>query len=295
MRRLLTFLLLLSGLLTATAQNRPLDTTPEIGLAFPMEETPDGVRAKYTLLINDNTLLPAKAPLRVIYVPPRADDDRLRATRANTESSWTRDNRLRDADKLSPSEVARQKISRETNWPSITNFQLALANLGADDLRIVYIVPGAAPEDFKFYDQRINLPEGMLLAEVNGTVTVITVEKNKPADRAGIKASDIITKVGDHAVTGSLTTYLQDYLTLKKNALKTMKTSFPMTIKSADGTERVVAIKLPPSIGASFLDSPIIESTPKTATNSSTTNRPSLTVPDVWEKKKPTQPAAPNP
>lgn len=297
MRRLLAVLILLSGLVSASAQNHPLETTPEISLAFPMEETADGVRAKHTVLINDNTILPAKSTLRVIYIPPRTEDDRLRAVRSshNAEAAWTRNNRLNDEDKLSPSEVARQKISRETNWPSITNFQLALANLGADDLRVVYIVGGATPDDFKFYDQRLVLPEGMLLAEVNGTVTVLAVEKTKPAERAGIKAGDILTKIGDRPVGGSLTAYLNDYHVIKKDAVMAMKTSFPISVKAHDGTERVATVKLPPSINSSFLDSPIIESSSKSSTNSSTTNTPSLTVPEVWEKKKPTQPAAPNP
>lgn len=288
-------IVLLCGLLTSHAQNRPYDTTPELGLAFPLDTNENGVIAKYSVLINDTSIIPAKSILRVIYLPPRADDDRLRAIRARTgaDAAWSRNNQLDDKAKLTPTQIATLEISRNTVWPSITNFQLALVNLGADDMRIVYIIPGAKPEDFKFYDQRLVFPEGLVLAEVNGAVSVLAVEKTKPSDRAGIKAGEIITQVGTTPVNGSLVTFLDAYHAVKKAAETTMKTTFPMTVKAADGTERVAALKLPPSINSSFLDSPIIEST-STKTNVST-NAPSLTVPDVWEKKKPTQPAAPNP
>lgn len=287
---------LLIGLLTASAQNRPFETVPELSLCFPMEENADGVVLKSAVLINDIAIIPAKAILRVIYVTPRVDDDRMRAIRSRTgsDASWSRDNRLSEKDKLTPSQIAMLEVSRNTVWPSTTNFQLALANLGADDIRIVYIVPGSTPEDFKFYDQRLVFPEGLVLTEANRAVTVLAVEKTKAGERAGIKAGDIITQVGDKPTNGSLAVFLDNYHAVKKATETAMKTTFPMTVKAADGTERVATIKLPPSIGTGFLDSPIIDSS-ATKTKSSTTNAPSLTVPEVWEKKKPTAPAAPNP
>lgn len=275
--------------------NRPLDTEPSLALVLPIEKGLDNVVTKCPILINDATIVPAKAILRVIYVPPRLDDDRLRAIRSknNSDASWTRDNRLNQSDKLSPSQLALIEVSRNTVWTEVTPFQLALTNLGADDLRMAYIIPGTTPENFQFFDQRLNFPEGLILVETSGTVSVLAVDKNKAAAKAGIKAGETITKVGDRPTNGSLATFLDNYHAVRKATTMAMKTSFAMTVKGADGAERDVTIKLPPSIGAGFLDAPIVDST---SSNKSAKPAPAaVVVPEVWEKKKPTQPAAPNP
>jgi hypothetical protein len=291
MRLLSTLCLLIASALGVCAQTRPIDAEPPLSTAFPFVKKGDNVSLSYPVLVSSTTIVPANAILRVIYVPPVVGDDRLRAIRStsNNDASWTRNNNLSPSDKLPPSEVARRKISRETIWPSVTNFQLALASLNTDDIRIVYLVPGSSgdPSDFKFYDEHIALPDGLLLGEINQSVTVIAVEKNSGSSKADIKAGDIIVKAGDTPVNGSLATFLNAYHGVRHAAEVSLKTSFPLTVKSADGKERVAAVNLPPTISGGFLDAPIIS----TKSNTSSTNTPALTVPEVWENRKPTQTA----
>lgn len=295
MHRLESFLfalIFLCGTVALQAQAIPFDTEPALPLAFPFDAKIDSVGVKYPVLISPTTVIPANATLRVFYVPPRVEDDRMRAIRStsNQDAAYSRVVHLEEGDKLSPSEVARRKISRETSWPSVTNFQLALNGLPADDMRFVFIVPSATPEkpdDFKFYDEHVVFPDGLILGEINKAVTVIAVEKKSRSAAAGIKAGDVIVKVGDKPINGSLQVFQDAFYAAKKAAETALKTSYPIVVKSGDSAERQVDVRMPPSISSSFLDAPISVSAPST-------NAP-VVVPEVWENRKPTQPPAPNP
>jgi hypothetical protein len=294
--RLLLLLLLVGcgGCVSLHAQPFPFDTDPALPLAFPFDPKIDTVGIKFPVLISPTTIIPANATLRVFYIPPHVEDDSMRAikTANNQDAAYSRVVHLDQSQKLSPSEIARQKISRGTAWPSVTNFQLALNSLPADDMRFVFIVPAPTaekPEDFKFYDEHVVLPDGLFLGESNKTVLVLAVEKKSRGAQAGVKAGDVVVKVGDRATNGSLQAFSDAYFATRKAAETALRSGYAITVKSTDGPERELSVKLPPSINSSFLDAPITTGT------TANTNTPSLVVPEVWEKQKPTQPAAPNP
>lgn len=287
------FLFLAASVCTQAQTIRLIDTEPPLATAFPLVTKGENVCVPFPVLVSTTTIIPPNAILRVIYVPPVLEDDRKRAihTTNNSEAAWSRNNSLSEGARLSPSEEARLKISRETVWPSATNFQLALASLGADDIRIVYVTSNADATDFKFYDERIAFPEGLVLGETNNAVTVLAVEKKGVASQAGIKAGDIIVKTGDTPTNGSLATFLNGYHGTRHAAEVSLKTSFTLTIKSPGGTERAVSLRLPPTISGGFLDTPINSGTPSTNTKTNSC----VNVPEFWEKKKSPQAPAPNP
>jgi hypothetical protein len=218
----------------------PLQTEPHLSLAFPFEKRPEGIGIKCPVLINTTAVVPANAILRVIYVPPRGDDVevKIEAAKGNSENSWTKNNRLSDdKPKLSPLQLAAKKIAEETVWPSVTMFQLAFANLNSQDLHLVYL----NPENLKLTDEPINFPEGLVLADLNGAVTVLAVEKNSPSEQSGFKAGQQILKVGDTPMNGNLITFLDAYHAARKKAEDASMRALAMNVRDPDnGPERAL-------------------------------------------------------
>jgi hypothetical protein len=245
----------------AAQSEGPLNMEPHLSLAFPFTPKQGGIGVKYPVLISNNAVITPEAVLRVIYVPPRGDDVEvlIETKKSNSESSWTKNNQLQSTKvKMTPLQAAAHKIAEETAWPSLTMFQLAFANLNSSDLHIVYL----NPETMKLTDEPINFPEGLVLAEVEGKVTVLAVEKEGAGAAAGLKADDQILSVGGSPMNGNLLTFLNALHAAKKAAEDSPARAVALNVRNPkDNTERIAQLKLPISLNSSFLDSPLSDPT----------------------------------
>jgi len=248
--------LLLAPALCAQIEG-PIVTEPHLAVAFPFEQKPEGIGIKYAVLINTVAIVPPNAILRVIYVPPRGDDAEVKVElhKSNSENSWTKKNQIDSSQpKLSPMQLATKKVAEQTVWPAKSMFQLAFANLNSQDLHIVYM----NPTNLQLTDEPINFPEGLFLGDVDGTVTVLAVEKGSPGDESGLKAGDQILKVGGAPMNGNLLTFLDAYRLSKSAAKNANAGSFDLAVRSPkDTSEHITKIKLPISLSTSLLDSPL--------------------------------------
>jgi membrane-associated protease RseP (regulator of RpoE activity) len=255
MRRIPVCLGWLLAAVCALAQG-PLATEPHLSLVFPFAARTEGVGVQHAVAISATAVIPKNAILRVIYVPPRMDDAEVKQEirREQQEVAYTRINRLENTAKLTPQQAAIEKITKETVWPTVTMFQLALANLNSQDLHLVYL----NPENMKLIDEPIALPFGLLLAEVEGKISVLAVEKSSAAETAGIKSGDVILSMGGSPAPGNLSLFMDALRQAKKSAESATERVIALAVKGPnDSSQRAVSIKLPMSLNNSLLDSPL--------------------------------------
>jgi len=240
---LLLAVLLPSGLRAQSVDK--LETKPHLALAMPFAERQGGVGMAFPVLVNQRAVVTPKYMLRVIYNPPRADDAEVLAiqTQADKEVAYTRVNKLKSEKRLTKQEMAVMKVSRETHWPNVNMFQLALANAAVRNLRIVYVDPDNMED---FYDEEIELIDGMLIGNKGGRfVDVLAVEKNSRADAAGVEPGDKIRQVGREAVLGDLLEFASSYQKAKKASGLTSSGGVDLVLQNEGGETREVVIKAP--------------------------------------------------
>lgn len=233
----------------------PLEMTPPLDSSFPFKDGSGEVTLTCPILINTVTIVPAEAVLRVVYIRPQsADPETVEARqKSNMEEAYTRPAEESSKKiKRSPEEEAAMKIAQKTIWPTSHMFKLAMAQLSGVDIRLVYF----DPEKKDLIDEPVAFPEGLLLSQQAQGVTVLSVETKSSGARAGIKAGDIITRIGDTPLNGKLSAFVFAYHEAKKAADDGGPRQLPFWIKTGDAPERLCPIKLPLSLKGSLLDSP---------------------------------------
>jgi predicted metalloprotease with PDZ domain len=86
-------------------------------------------------------------------------------------------------------------------------------------------------------------------------VTVLAVEKESKAEKAGIKAGDEIVSVGGISIQNDLTAFAAAYASTKDAATENEVDSYPMTIRTGGSANtRTVNIAMPLKIKGGLMD-----------------------------------------
>ena len=230
------------------------DLEPHLALSFPFQQGAESTTVKYPVMLAPNFIMKPGDQLRIAYVPLRNDDAetiRQRNT-SNKDSVLTRKNGPQDeGPKLTPAQLATQKMIRETKWAEPKRFQLAFDNLRDSDLSLVYLRTN--PVDL--IDVHFDFPEGMFLAEIDGSVRVLAVEKNSKAMQMGIKAGDVILKIGGISVGNTLEGFAKAYSATKRALETSGKKTFPIAYRpGGTGAETTGEVKAPATLKGSIMD-----------------------------------------
>jgi predicted metalloprotease with PDZ domain len=152
-----------------------------------------------------------------------------------------------------PPEIAHEiEGYRRTVWEVSNNFVLAMAQYPTDAMHLIYSPTGKSKD---LDDERFSFFDGLLVGLPNGKVTVLAVEKESKAEKAGIKAGDEIVSVGEVSTQNDLSAFAAAYANAKKISTENEVPTYPMTIRSAGGAEaRQVNIAMPPKIKSGLMD-----------------------------------------
>ncbi len=266
--------LVLLGAAIAHAQQDRLVLNPPLSQAFPLNAAPDGVRLKYPVLLNERTVLGPDVVLRFIYVNPDASavrghgggDGGAERVHLHPDGSTTSDNdeanagfarsprhsgggapAAAGADAPISSKDAKAEISTEV-WTQPGLFRDALEEAAEVGTTVVYSAPGKA----KPQSTMVDLPDGMLLAQVGGHVQVLGLTPDSRAGESGVQPGDEIRALDGAPAPASLTDFARDYLARQQQA-RTSGHSFALQVWRADESRLVtLQIAAPPSI-PSFL------------------------------------------
>ncbi len=238
------------------AADAPYVTEPQLAIALPLVQRGGNVGLDFPILINPNVAVPTNATLRVIYIQPRGDDQAIRKIRrkSDQEVAYSRKTGLEPTHEPIPiAQQAAQLIARETIWPKVGNFQLALTQLTSNDLHFVYWDPKTST----LVDEPIQFPDGLILGEKPQGVTVLAVEKGSAAAKAGIVAGDILLQWGQTSIDGRLANFTTAYYEARKQAsLSTTDTLSVQVQRAGSSAPLTLQLRKPISLNASLLDLP---------------------------------------
>lgn len=265
-----------------------LETKPHLALAMPFVERQGGVGVAFPVMINKQAVILPDKVLRVIYNPPRADDAEVLAiqTRSEKEVAYTKVHKLKSEKPLTEVEMAVIKIARETHWPSVNMYQLALANLNAKNMRVVWV----DPTTMELYDHNIELPYGLLVGKKGGRfVDVLAVERGSRGEAAGVKPGDKIREIEGVAMTGDLIYFANTLLEKKKASELSSKGGVTLVLQDEAGTIREVLLKAPTSatFNSGVLDVTLddLGITEEPVAQKDEEKPPPMPVVDKWRKK----------
>lgn len=262
--------LLLLSILAAPlhAQDEPIHMRPEFPLIFPLTQDGKVVSVKYPVMINPSTVLKPGMQLRIIYMLSQdsgGSSDLALAHEGTMEQAYARNAFGANGTDTQVSPAVAHEIEgyRRTVWEVSNNFILAMAQYPTDMMHLIYS-PSPAGKNLILHDERFNFFDGLFVGLPNGKVTVIAVEKQSKADKAGIKAGDEIVSVGGIPTHDDLTAFAAAYGSAKKTATDNEVASYPMTILTAGG-QKTVNIPMPPRIKGGLMDDFFNQSPPSSS------------------------------
>jgi hypothetical protein len=228
---------------------------PELALAIPLVLKGHDVMVKYPILINRTAVIRPGMILRVLYIPPEQNDseDLALAHKGDMEQSFSRSTSSSDSDapKMSPEMAHFLEGERREVWEVPVNFQLALAQLPTDSLHLIYSTSG---DNRNLDDERWNFFEGLFLGSPSGGVSVLAVEIDSKAAKAGFKAGDQILAVGGMNVP-SLESFPNVYAQARQNAKDMNAESFSFMVKSpGESGTHLLNMAMPPTIKSQLME-----------------------------------------
>ncbi|MDD4931937.1 MAG: PDZ domain-containing protein [Methylacidiphilaceae bacterium] len=235
----------------ARAAEGPLVTNPPIIAVFPVEDGQGAVHFQYPVAINEMTVVLPKDTLRTLYVKPDLEE-KVEEAQQNTAHKEAAYSRKSTPDPLSetPAERALKKFTR-TVWPSKTTFLQALEVLNGADLRLVF----QRAEEDKICDEPVSLPAGLLLAAVDGRITILAVQSGEKGERGGFQPGDRVITIGGQPFMGTLDEFLEVYRRANLGRKSGESKALSFTVYRAGSAEPVsVSLPLPPSLQQSLLD-----------------------------------------
>jgi hypothetical protein len=249
-------LLVLGVVAPLRGQDEPVQMRPEFPLIFPLAQKGDDVTVKFPVLISPTVVLKPGMVLRVMYILTTNTDgstDLVLAQKGTLEQAYSRPSPTSGDQPTMPPELAHEiEGYRRTVWQVPNNFILAMAQYPTDAMHLIYSPTG---KDKDLDDERFSFFDGMFVGLPNGRVTVLAVEKESKAEKAGIKAGDEIVSVGGIPTQNDLSIFAGAYSSAKKNATDNEVDTYPMTIRPGGKEEtQVVNIAMPPKIKSSLMD-----------------------------------------
>jgi hypothetical protein len=260
----------------AHAQDEQLTLTPPLREVFPLQAVPGGVRVKYPVLLNDHTILRPEAILRFIYLDPNpgarahtgGDDGGGGGafhTRVGPGGSLTSDGPVEhgggasggwgnadgndvagiyDGDKKDDAKQRKSELQKEV-WTEPDAFTEALDRATDLGTTLVYSLP---PQN-RPLAAALDLPEGMLLAEVAGHVRVLGLTETSRAYAGGIRPDDEIRSCNGGGPIATLGDFLREYSETKRQARLSGIPTYAMEIwRPSDGQIVSIQIAAPPTI-----------------------------------------------
>ncbi len=267
-RRPLQLLALIAGLACAPAygQESRLVTTPPLGDALPLETTSAGVRLKFPVLLNAQTVIDPQALLRVVYVNPNAGlhvrseaaGEVPHASGGFGQHHHSGDFSGGSANGATPSgdfgqdgAANKKMLSQEANaelWKEAGLFREAL-NAAADlGTTVVYSVPGQP----KPLSAEINLPDGMLLGDIGNRIAVLALSSDSEAFQAGLQPQDEIRLLNGQPAPGSLEEFMRLYHAVTERARKAGQPYSFQVWRPAQSKMITLQIGAPPSLPSMF-------------------------------------------
>jgi hypothetical protein len=255
--RLWLSLILLAILAPLRAQDEPIHMKPEFPLIFPLTQNGKDVTVQFPVLINPTTVLKPGMVLHIMYILTTVNTDGstdlVLAHKGNMEQAYARNAGGSGEESKLPPEVAHEiEGYRRTVWSVPHNFVMAMAQYPTDIMHLIYS-PTGKNQDLE--DARFSFFDGLLVGLPNGKVTVLAVEKESKAEKAGIKAGDEIVSVGGISTQNDLAAFAGAYASAKKTAYENEVTGYPVTLRPEGQAEtRTVNIPLPPKIKSGLMD-----------------------------------------
>ena len=265
-----TTLLLL--LLPARAQNDDrLVTTPPLEQAFPIEAKFGDIKLQFPVLVNSQTVLGPDVTLRSIYIDPNAGMSRRGGGGGGgnhgdgsggggghhhhgAPADGDSDDDLGGGGSPSPTPTpalssapaggnsAATKEQQGELWHDVDSFQQALHGANSLGTMLVYARTGEKP-----HAAEIDLPGGMLLAEVSGHIQVLALTADSEAATAGLQPGDQIQTVGETPVT-TLRDFSKLYFTTTQQARKNGKSYSIQVARPGTAAPVTIQVGAPPSL-----------------------------------------------
>jgi len=243
----------------ARGQEEKLVLTPPLGQIFPLETKPDGVRLKFPVLLNERTILRPDVVLRFLYIDPntglhaRGENDGGGPAPFHHHSDGVLESNPhgpqidRDAfppgDDSAPSRGATGEASTE-KWNQAGPYRDALDQAAVVGTTVVYSIPGKK----KPQSTSIDLPDGMLLAEVGNHVQVLAMTADSTAFQGGVRPGDEIRSFQGKLPVASLKDFLQTYFTVKESARKTDQPYSMEVWRPGESRQLTIQIGAPPNL-----------------------------------------------
>jgi hypothetical protein len=260
----------LSASIATHADEVRLVSTPPLGDALPLVETPEGVRLKFPVLLNDHVVVGPDALLRLVYINPNAGL-RLHAPGGGGEGQGFQSGgghhhsggfqKPMDNDGFGegaspgvtydPDYSTQKTASKEMGseiWKQAAPFRQALdaaADLGTT---LVYSVTGKPKPGYA----EIDLPGGMLLGENQNQITVLALTTDSEARSASLQPGDEIRSVDGQPVSGSLEQFMHVYRATTEQARKTGQSYSFAVWRPAESKLVTITVGAPPSIPSMF-------------------------------------------
>ncbi|SDU14898.1 hypothetical protein SAMN05444156_2252 [Verrucomicrobium sp. GAS474] len=240
------------------ARSINIETIPPFTEALPWADTEEGVKTLYSFALSSTRTVPAGSIVRIFYVKPVPTEApvRIMGSDEQREQAYTRSSGLpKDAKAIygSPEVEAALKSAHTIVWPNIASFRASLDLINLIDLRVVYMAPGA--KDYS--DERLAMPEGLLLAEKEGFVTILAVVKGSSSQLAGLRAGDRIVAFNGKALSGetaTLATFFTEYQRSSELKIGEQK-PYRFRIQRGDAPAPVeFSLRPPPSLTGSLID-----------------------------------------
>ncbi len=260
----------------AQAQAEKLVTNPPLSQVILLDPQKDGVRLKFPLLINGNTILGPDVILRFIYDDPNVgvrthgggggagprgggdgghrhgggggdgggDDAGSAYSRGVDDPSGGPG--LLDG-LVDPNRSAKTEVTKEM-WMSVQPFREALDQAADLGTTVVYGVPGKP----KPLSTTIDLPDGMLLGEVSGHVRVLALTAESEAGSAGLQPGDEIRSLNGGVALASLRDFQVTYPAIQQVSRKSGN-PYTMEVWRASESQMVsIQVGAPPRIPGLF-------------------------------------------
>ncbi len=267
-------LILLPGFIRlADGQDEKLVLNPPLSQAFPLDPKSGEMRLKYPVLLNDRTILGPNVILRFIYVDLNAGNrpggggnggssgaggagggqgHHHGGASSDGGSAYSRapagdDGAAAPKDATGTTKDSSNEIRTEV-WTQPDLFREALDEAADLGTTVVYSVPGQA----KPQSTTIDLPDGLLLAEVGDHVEVLAATADSRMFQAGLQPGDEIRSFGASRPVSSLKDFQRTYFDVKEEARKSGQPYSVEVWRPADSKSVTIQVTPPPSLQSLF-------------------------------------------